>query len=154
MKHAIETLRREAMALYRALPGEGWADTRELRESMLQSIAQHYEAATILESKVIASSQETLTLDIGTFLGLKRRDPYQDVEAYYEGQDALARHKDPEVTGPICNCGEYFRQDRRHMPDCPMLPRTPDGHINNCSLANHDLEANCQMCDGKCPDRS
>ncbi len=34
------------------------------------------------------------------------------------------------------------------------LERTPDGHINNCALANGDSEENCQMCDGQCPDRS
>lgn len=30
---------------------------------------------------------------------------------------------------------------------------TPDGHINNCSLANFDEEKNCQICGGTCPDR-
>jgi hypothetical protein len=34
------------------------------------------------------------------------------------------------------------------------LERTPDGHINNCALANHDEERNCQMCPGACPDRA
>lgn len=31
--------------------------------------------------------------------------------------------------------------------------RTPDGHINNCSLYNGEDEKDCQMCGGKCPDR-
>lgn len=31
--------------------------------------------------------------------------------------------------------------------------RTPDGHINNCSLANADEEKNCQICGGNCPER-
>jgi hypothetical protein len=31
--------------------------------------------------------------------------------------------------------------------------RTPEGHINNCSLANLDAEKNCQACGGTCPDR-
>jgi hypothetical protein len=31
--------------------------------------------------------------------------------------------------------------------------RTPDGYINNCSLANGDQEKNCQVCLGTCPDR-
>jgi hypothetical protein len=33
--------------------------------------------------------------------------------------------------------------------------RTPDGHINNCSVANGDEEKNCQICGGgPCPDRA
>lgn len=32
--------------------------------------------------------------------------------------------------------------------------RTPQGLINNCGLANGDDEKNCQICDGKCPDRA
>lgn len=35
--------------------------------------------------------------------------------------------------------------DREHV-------RTPDGHINNCALANGDMEENCQVCGGRCPD--
>ena len=31
--------------------------------------------------------------------------------------------------------------------------RTPQGTINNCSLANGDDESNCQICEGNCPDR-
>ena len=31
--------------------------------------------------------------------------------------------------------------------------RTPDGHINNCSIANGMEEEGCRMCDGRCPDR-
>lgn len=33
------------------------------------------------------------------------------------------------------------------------LPRCPDGTINNCALANGHSESECQMCDGRCPDR-
>lgn len=33
------------------------------------------------------------------------------------------------------------------------LPRTPEGHINNCALANSDKESNCQICAGQCPDK-
>jgi hypothetical protein len=31
--------------------------------------------------------------------------------------------------------------------------RTPEGHINNCNLANGADEEDCQICDGRCPDR-
>lgn len=31
--------------------------------------------------------------------------------------------------------------------------RTPDGHINNCALANDAEEKSCQICGGTCPDR-
>jgi hypothetical protein len=31
--------------------------------------------------------------------------------------------------------------------------RTPDGHVNNCSLANGEAERDCQICEGACPDR-
>lgn len=30
--------------------------------------------------------------------------------------------------------------------------RTPDGHINNCALANGEAEDDCQICGGSCPD--
>lgn len=30
---------------------------------------------------------------------------------------------------------------------------TPDGHINNCAIANGAPEAECQVCKGKCPER-
>ena len=33
------------------------------------------------------------------------------------------------------------------------LPRTPDGDINNCALANGVEEKDCQMCQERCPDR-
>lgn len=36
-----------------------------------------------------------------------------------------------------------------HLPG-----RTPDGSINNCALANGDVEENCQMCRNRCPDRA
>lgn len=32
--------------------------------------------------------------------------------------------------------------------------RTPEGHINNCALANDEPESTCQVCCGRCPDRS
>lgn len=31
--------------------------------------------------------------------------------------------------------------------------RTPEGHIDNCSLANGAPEQHCQICKGDCPDR-
>jgi hypothetical protein len=34
-----------------------------------------------------------------------------------------------------------------------VVPRTPKGHINNCSLAHGEDEATCQVCNGNCPDR-
>lgn len=34
------------------------------------------------------------------------------------------------------------------------LPRTPDGRVDNCSLANGEREGDCQVCGGACPDRS
>jgi len=39
-----------------------------------------------------------------------------------------------------------------------LLPRTPDGYVNNCWLRNTGSEADlehgaCPMCNGKCPDR-
>lgn len=32
--------------------------------------------------------------------------------------------------------------------------RTPDGHVNNCALANGDSMSNCQVCAGRCPDQA
>jgi len=34
------------------------------------------------------------------------------------------------------------------------VQRAPDGAINNCAIANGEPESDCQMCPGKCPDRS
>lgn len=34
----------------------------------------------------------------------------------------------------------------------PLLPRAPDGYINNCALANGHEESECQMCQNACPD--
>lgn len=39
------------------------------------------------------------------------------------------------------------------MRDITFLTRTPEGHINNCSLYHGEEEKDCQMCGGKCPDR-
>jgi hypothetical protein len=36
----------------------------------------------------------------------------------------------------------------------PVLLRTPEGSINNCSLSHGEKEADCQVCGGKCPDRN
>jgi len=38
-------------------------------------------------------------------------------------------------------------------PERIPLPRTPEGTINNCALANGADEEFCQMCVGGCPDR-
>jgi len=38
-------------------------------------------------------------------------------------------------------------------PERIPLPRTPEGTINNCALANGADEELCQMCVGGCPDR-
>lgn len=35
-----------------------------------------------------------------------------------------------------------------------LYERTPDGHINNCALANGDERKNCQVCKEQCPDRA
>jgi hypothetical protein len=32
------------------------------------------------------------------------------------------------------------------------LERTPNGHINNCAIANGSPQSECQMCAGDCPD--
>ena len=46
------------------------------------------------------------------------------------------------------------RKERGTNPSLPpVMLRTPEGQINNCSLANGDAEANCQICGGNCPDR-
>jgi hypothetical protein len=34
-----------------------------------------------------------------------------------------------------------------------MLPRNPDGRINNCAIACVTIESECQMCKGICPDK-
>jgi hypothetical protein len=34
-----------------------------------------------------------------------------------------------------------------------VVYRTPDGHIDNCSLADGEPEERCQVCKGQCPDR-
>ena len=41
----------------------------------------------------------------------------------------------------------------RKGPKGYRFERTPDGHINNCSLAHGEPEKDCQICNGHCPDR-
>jgi hypothetical protein len=56
--------------------------------------------------------------------------------------DRLQREIGPvweEVECELHRAGEYVR--------------TPDGSINNCSLANSADEKTCQICKGTCPDR-
>jgi hypothetical protein len=45
------------------------------------------------------------------------------------------------------------RQDRADDNIPVVMLRAPDGHINNCSLANGEAEEDCQICGGNCPDR-
>jgi len=40
----------------------------------------------------------------------------------------------------------------RKVDEKLTLPRAPDGHINNCALANNAPEEECEMCK-ECPDR-
>jgi hypothetical protein len=42
---------------------------------------------------------------------------------------------------------------RKRSEVSSRFPRTPDGHINNCSIANWEPEKDCQVCKGSCPDR-
>jgi NTP pyrophosphatase (non-canonical NTP hydrolase) len=53
--------------------------------------------------------------------------------------------------------GEKFTSERALTRDLAAeratLERTPAGAINNCAIANHDDEGNCQMCPSACPDR-
>jgi hypothetical protein len=49
--------------------------------------------------------------------------------------------------------GEVPDEDRCGAIFIKKFARTPDGHINNCALHNGDLESNCQICNGTCPDK-
>jgi hypothetical protein len=68
-------------------------------------------------------------------------------EIFYTGGSSGHAHD------PSC-----FTADRKShaavVLDVSASPRTPDGQINNCALANSDEEKNCQVCAGQCPDRS
>lgn len=55
----------------------------------------------------------------------------------------------PQATGGMI-AGMTIR--RRAKVVGQGLPRTPEGAINNCSLANGEPEADCQVCKGVCPD--
>jgi len=66
--------------------------------------------------------------------------------------------KQVAYTGAIfCGAACCARWEARQSAETG-LPRIPEGYegagyINNCALANGDLEENCQMCNGTCPDR-
>lgn len=62
--------------------------------------------------------------------------------------DSLAKELEKRVPAFAAWVGEAGRGHREEQ-----LPRTSDGFINNCALANDDHEENCQMCGGRCPDR-
>lgn len=43
--------------------------------------------------------------------------------------------------------------EREQAMGTAPLQRTPEGHINNCAVANGAVESSCQVCGGRCPDR-
>lgn len=50
---------------------------------------------------------------------------------------------------------EEDRAERQAIEaEAPLLPRTPEGDINNCAIANGESESTCQMCRASCPDRA
>lgn len=49
-------------------------------------------------------------------------------------------------------CGMQNKKEDMLGPIGSDLPRTPEGHINNCAVQNGGVVGDCQMCDGICPD--
>lgn len=73
---------------------------------------------------------------------------------FKQGNKLIARWEMPEgnVKRAEVKVREYA--ERAANPSLPpVMLRTPEGHINNCSLANGDAEKNCQICGGNCPDK-
>lgn len=70
--------------------------------------------------------------------------PPEELRSY----EVLQRLRDNRVSVRSISIEELTRE--RAAFD---LERTPDGHINNCSLANSESEKDCQICGGACPDR-
>lgn len=66
-------------------------------------------------------------------------------EAIKEAATMLQVKKLPIAASIILSHEAQLKQEREAR-------RTPV--VNNCALANGDLEANCQMCPGRCPARS
>ena len=60
------------------------------------------------------------------------------------------------ITAVRVRCASLARASGRDVPgqeSVEDLPRTPDGDINNCALANGETSDTCQMCKGDCPDK-
>jgi N6-adenosine-specific RNA methylase IME4 len=70
-------------------------------------------------------------------------------DAYVE-----ALHAQAAARVPLGNV--TFNDYRSACAEAGVLPRGPDGKIDNCALAYGDTEADCQMCNAEhpCPDRA
>lgn len=107
-----------------------------VREALGQE-ATHY----LIVADDVKDLVEAIELDAANMSEYTRRRqlgelvfPPEELHSYKE----LQRIQNPGFTEPL-------------RPG--LLERTPDGHINNCALANLDEEKNCQVCNGQCPDR-
>lgn len=63
----------------------------------------------------------------------------------------VGAHVDAESIAADARVADAISDDARAGANY-LLPRTPEGRINNCALANGDEERNCQACGGRCPD--
>jgi hypothetical protein len=133
MRHALETLRLEALRIYRALPVDE-PDTAELRASMLASLHEHYEAIGFLEVHLKPPLVPTEVVSVDRSKKLREEDRKTDFD--YE------LFSDPK---PIRVAPMTFKE---------RFERTPDGDINNCSMAFGEGPEGCQICNGSCPDRA
>lgn len=75
--------------------------------------------------------------------------------------DCMAKDLEARPLTEFCSLHGPFDSSGGYCPECvgtsktldANLERTPDGHINNCSIANGEPETGCQICRGNCPDR-
>jgi hypothetical protein len=119
-----------------------------------------------------AAKQEEPVFD---HAGLKRRlskeagvdVPVVDVEAWRQmARDVVITWLDqgarksekPEIlekyASNVSDESKTLRKGERKPTFRERFERTPDGHINNCALANGEEEKDCQICEGACPDRT
>ena len=71
-------------------------------------------------------------------------------EHYKAELERIACH--PECPKSIYNIAADALCWARKFSRDELLPRTPQGTINNCAEANRHTASECQVCNGTCPD--
>lgn len=98
-------------------------------------------------SCAILEELESALIDVGEVQVERRVAMQVSLPADATEQQGVVSWRTPE------GANRSTRFDFREKSKSKILLRTPEGFINNCSLANGEKEADCQICNGNCPDR-